>query len=117
MNSPWLFSLYLEHFLFSCPKVKALCDEEDLLAFADDLFVHSESWSDLRGRLKCLEDALEPGSLIFNKKKSEIMTRRNRMQPTDTADWQTDAEDNQDDLAGNQINGTTSNNGTRSNPI
>lgn len=97
VNSPWLFSLYLEYFLYSCPKVKALCTEEDILAFADDLFLHASSWSDLKGRLTALEKALEPGSLIFNKKKSELMTKRNKLQPTDEADWQTDAEDNEDD--------------------
>jgi len=94
INSPWLFALYLEYFLFSNPKVKAMCDAEDLLAFADDLYVLSRSWKNLRKELKELTDALTPGFLLFNNKKPEIMTTRNRNQPTDISDWQTDAEDN-----------------------
>ena len=55
VNSPWLFSIYLEHFLFSNEKVKSLCNDEEILAFADDLFLHAPSWSDLKGRLTALD--------------------------------------------------------------
>jgi hypothetical protein len=48
VNSPWLFSIYLEHFLFQEPTIKRLCEEKKILAFADDMVIMSESWSEYR---------------------------------------------------------------------
>lgn len=48
----------------------------------------------MRKHINCLEKALTPGSLVFNKKKSEIISTSNCNQPTNLTDWQTDAEDN-----------------------
>lgn len=79
----------------SCPKVKALCDTEDLLAFADDINLWTLSWANLKKDLGYLEAALIPGQLLFNKRKSEILTARNRLLPVDHSDWLTDAEDNE----------------------
>lgn len=78
INSPWLFSIYLEEFLYHNADVKGLCDRQRLLAFADDLLLISSSWSDQRKAMKALTECLEPGYLVFNKKKSEILTSRNR---------------------------------------
>lgn len=95
INSPWLFAVYLEEFLYSNPEVKDLCDRQRLLAFADDMLLISSSWADHRKAMTLLTDALTPGCLLFNKKKSEILTARNRNQPVDLDDWLTDDEDSE----------------------
>lgn len=48
INSPWLFAVYLEEFLYSNDEVKGLCDRQRLLAFADDLLLIASSWTDQR---------------------------------------------------------------------
>lgn len=45
--------------------------------------------------MRALTECLTPGYLIFNKRKSEILTSRNRNQPVDETDWITDDEDSE----------------------
>lgn len=45
--------------------------------------------------MKLLKDCHTPSSLLFNKKKSGILTTRNRNQPVDEDDWLTDDEDSE----------------------
>lgn len=83
INSSFLFDVYLEEFLYSNDDVKGLCDRLRLLAFSADMLIISSTWADSRKAMKLLTDALTPGHLLFNKKKSEILTIRNRNQPAD----------------------------------
>jgi hypothetical protein len=76
VNSPMLFSVYLEHFLFKDPLIKDLCNRNKLLAFADDMVVVAESWSDVRTIMSHLTKTLEDGGLLLSLPKSIIMTTR-----------------------------------------
>ena len=55
INSPWMFACYLEALLYSDENIKAMCIEELILAFADDLLLVSKSWGELRKQLKLLQ--------------------------------------------------------------
>lgn len=69
-----------------------MCLNEDILAFADDMLIITESYSELRDVMKRLEKQLGEGNLQINRKKSEILSTRNANLP-DSEIWDTDDED------------------------
>ena len=93
VTSPDLFSIYLESLLFSDPILKKLCDDQKLLAFADDMVVVANSFNDARTITELLEKALALGNLELAKNKSVIMTSRNKKLPVNIFDCETDDED------------------------
>jgi hypothetical protein len=96
VNSPWMFACYLEEFLYSNETTKKMCDDEKILAFADDLLMITSSWGDTRKAYKILQATMEPADLIFNPKKCEILTARNTNLPEDEGDWATDGESDEE---------------------
>lgn len=93
VTSPDLFSIYLESLLFADPYLKKLCDDQKLLAFADDMVVIAKSFNDVKTITDKLEKALQKGNLELAKSKSVIMTTRNSVLPTDIDDMFSDDED------------------------
>ena len=79
INSPWLYTLYVDHFIILNSETKDQCLKQLILAFADDLALHAKSCLDFRKRLYALTKALDPGNLHFNWEKSENLTARNRL--------------------------------------
>ena len=92
VNSPQLFAVYLEEYLFKDPIIKNFCEFKNLLAFADDMVLICNSYSELRDVLKRLTIVLREAGLEINIKKSEILSTRNANLP-ENGDWQTDDED------------------------
>jgi len=88
-----LFSVYLEHFLFKDPLIKDLCNRNKLLAFAEDMVVVAESWSDVRTIMRHLTKTLEDGGLLLSLPKSIIMTTRDYSLPADSDDELTEDEE------------------------
>jgi len=69
-----LFNVYLEEALKTSPKLEAVRKRGDLLAFADDMLVMSNSFADLSETIEALADLGLTWNLRLNKKKSEILT-------------------------------------------
>ena len=72
--SPVLFNVYLEEALKSSRKLEDLRRRGDLLAFADDMLVMSNSQRDIEMVVEELATLNTNWNLRLNKKKSEILT-------------------------------------------
>ncbi len=72
--SPVLFNVYLEEALKSSDKLESVRRRGDLLAFADDMLVMSNSVPDLTETIEALAMLNTRWNLRLNKKKSEILT-------------------------------------------
>lgn len=73
--SPVLFNIYLEEAIKSSSKLEAVRSRGDLLAFADDMLVMSNSKNELIDLINELSNLQTRWNLRLNKKKSEILTR------------------------------------------
>jgi hypothetical protein len=82
----------LEHFLFEDPAIKKLCEDGKLLAFANDMVVISESWSEIRFITERLIESLRRAGLKILIKKSEVISQRNRILPLNENNCETDYE-------------------------
>ena len=72
--SPVLFNVYLEEALKSSRKLEDMRKRGDLLAFADDMLVMSNSQSEIEMVVEELATLNTNWNLRLNKKKSEILT-------------------------------------------
>ena len=72
--SPVLFNVYLEEALKSSGKLEEVRRRGDLLAFADDMLVMSNSQSEIEMIINELATLNVRWNLRLNKKKSEILT-------------------------------------------
>ena len=72
--SPVLFNVYLEEALKSSRKLEDLRRRGDLLAFADDMLMMSNSQSEIEMVVEELATLNINWNLRLNKKKSEILT-------------------------------------------
>ena len=73
--SPVLFNVYLEEALKSSRKLEDLRRRGDLLAFADDMLVMSNSQHEIELIVEELTALNQNCNLRLNKKKSEILTK------------------------------------------
>ena len=74
MLSPLLFNIYLEEALRTSPKLEQIRKRGDLLAFADDMLMMSNSRLELEEIINELPSIEVSYNLRLNKKKSEILT-------------------------------------------
>lgn len=81
--------------MFKDPVIKALCQTKRLFAFADDMVLISESYSELKDVMERLIPVLREAGLEINIKKSEILSSRNSELP-ETGLWDSDDEDTAD---------------------
>jgi len=72
--SPVLFNVYLEEALKSSRKLEDMRRRGDLLAFADDMLVMSNSQHEVEEVVEELATLNQNWNLRLNKKKSEILT-------------------------------------------
>ena len=72
--SPVLFNVYLEEALKSSRKLEEMRKRGDLLAFADDMLVMSNSQSEIEMVVEELATLNINWNLRLNKKKTEILT-------------------------------------------
>ena len=72
--SPVLFNVYLEEALKSSRKLEDMRSRGDLLAFADDMLVMSNSQREIEMVVEELATLNTNWNLRLNKKKSEILT-------------------------------------------
>ena len=75
--SPVLFNVYLEEALKSSDKLEEIRRRGDLLAFADDMLVMSNSQSEIEMVIEELATLNVKWNLRLNKKKSDIQTGEN----------------------------------------
>ncbi len=75
--SPVLFNVYLEEAIKSSQKLENVRARGDLLAFADDMLVMTNSKGDLSFIINELDKLEQNWNLRLNKKKSEILTHEN----------------------------------------
>jgi hypothetical protein len=75
--SPVLFNVYLEEALKSSTKLEDVRRRGDLLAFADDMLVMSNSQPEIEMIISELVKLQDNWNLRLNKKKSEILTCEN----------------------------------------
>ena len=75
--SPVLFNVYLEEALKSSTKLEEVRRRGDLLAFADDMLVMSNSRPEIEMIVSELAKLQDNWNLRLNKKKSEILTGEN----------------------------------------
>ena len=75
--SPVLFKVYLEEALKSSTKLEDVRRRGDLLAFADDMLVMSNSQPEIEMIISELAKLQDNWNLRLNKKKSEILTGEN----------------------------------------
>ena len=73
--SPVLFNVYLEEALKSSRKLEDMRRRGDLLAFADDMLVMSNSQPEIEQVIEELATLNTDWNLRLNKKKSEILTK------------------------------------------
>ena len=73
--SPVLFNVYLEEALKSSTKLEDMRRRGDLLAFADDMLVMSNSQPEIEKVIEELATLNTDWNLRLNKKKSEILTK------------------------------------------
>jgi hypothetical protein len=73
--SPVLFNVYLEEALKSSRKLEDMRRRGDLLAFADDMLVMSNSQPEIEQVIEELATLNTNWNLRLNKKKSEILTK------------------------------------------
>jgi hypothetical protein len=72
--SPALFNVYLEEAIRSSTKLDGVRSRGDLLAFADDMLVMSNSQAEIEQVINELTAHQVKWNLKLNKKKSEILT-------------------------------------------
>jgi len=72
--SPVLFNVYLEEAIRSSAKLDGVRSRGDLLAFADDMLVMSNSRAEIEQIINELTALQVKWNLKLNKKKSEILT-------------------------------------------
>ena len=72
--SPLLFNVYLEEALRTSPKLEQVRTRGDLLAFADDMLLMSNSRTEVEEIINELASLELSYNLRMNKKKSEILT-------------------------------------------
>ena len=72
--SPVLFNVYLEEAIRSSQKLDGVRSRGDLLAFADDMLVMSNSQAEIEQIINELTALQVKWNLKLNKKKSEILT-------------------------------------------
>ena len=72
--SPVLFNVYLEEAIRSSQKLDGVRSRGDLLAFADDMLVMSNSQAEIEQIINELTALQVNWNLKLNKKKSEILT-------------------------------------------
>ena len=75
MLSPFLFNVYLDEALKSSKKLKEVRDRGDLLAFADDMLILTNSKPEMGEIIRCLEQLEPQWNLRMNKAKSQILTK------------------------------------------
>ena len=68
--SPMLFNVYLEEALNSSPKLSTMRKRGDLLAFADDMLILTNSKAELEEAIQEIEHLAPEWSLRMNKEKS-----------------------------------------------
>ena len=71
---PLLFNIYLDEAIRSSAKLEALRKRGDLLAFADDMLICSNSKQEVEASITELQSLEGSFNLKLNKKKSEILT-------------------------------------------
>ena len=74
MLSPLLFNIYLMEALRTSPKLEQVRKRGDLLAFADDMLLMSNSRTEVEEIVNELASLEASYNLRLNKKKSEILT-------------------------------------------
>ena len=72
--APLLFNIYLDEAIRSSAKLEALRKRGDLLAFADDMLICSNSKQEVEAAITELQSLEGSFNLKLNKKKSEILT-------------------------------------------
>ena len=72
-----LFNVYLEEALNTSPKLREMRKRGDLLAFADDMLILSNSKPELEESVRELEGLNAMWSLKLNKDKSQVLTSDN----------------------------------------
>ena len=73
--SPFLFNVYLDEALKSNKKLEKVRSRGDLLAFADDMLVLSNSKPEMAEIIRCLDNLHHDWNLRMNKTKSQILTK------------------------------------------
>ena len=73
--SPMLFNIYLEEALNTSPKLREARQRGDLLAFADDMLLLTNSRQDLEQMIQELEGLNTEWNLRLNKDKSQVLTK------------------------------------------
>ena len=68
--SPFLFNVYLDEALHSNRKLKEVKDRGDLLAFADDMLILTNSKPEMAEIIRCLEGLGPAWNLRMNQTKS-----------------------------------------------
>ena len=69
-----LFNLYLEEALSTTEKLKEMVRRGDLLAFADDMLILTNSKAEMTQAIKELDGLSEVWNLRLNKSKSQVLT-------------------------------------------
>ena len=72
--SPMLFNVYLEEALAQSQKLKDMVSRGDLLAFADDMLILTNSKAEMAEAIKELEGLTGVWNLRLNKAKSQVLT-------------------------------------------
>ena len=73
--APLLFNIYLDEAIRSSAKLESLRKRGDLLAFADDMLICSNSKQEVEAAITELQSLEGSFNLKLNKKKSEILTQ------------------------------------------
>ena len=69
-----LFNVYLEEALGTTEKLKEMVRRGDLLAFADDMLILTNSKAEMTQAIKELDGLSEVWNLRLNKSKSQVLT-------------------------------------------
>ena len=69
-----LFNVYLEEALETSQKLKQMRDRGDLLAFADDMLLLTNSKAEMEAAVRELEGLEVEWSMKLNKTKSQVIT-------------------------------------------
>ena len=72
--SPMLFNVYLEEALAQSQKLRDMVSRGDLLAFADDMLILTNSKAEMAEAIKELEGLTGVWNLRLNKAKSQVLT-------------------------------------------
>ena len=72
--SPMLFNVYLEEALGSTQKLREMVNRGDLLAFADDMLIMTNSKAEMTQAIQELDNLNGAWNLRLNKAKSQVLT-------------------------------------------